>query len=319
MQTNFKAYAELTFAMIIAGSSVVASKLLVQTLPVFLASECSLIVALTILIPLTYITKKSIPKIDNKTRIVLFLQSITGIFLFRVFLFFGLKFTSAIESSLITSTSPAMVGLLAFFLLKEKLSLNRIIGIVFVVVGLLIVNVYSPPAISSYTNSIKGNVLILIAIVGEALFSILSKMTTTNIPPIYRTTIIAAFAVVLFIPCSIYDILHFDFSQVNNTAFLSVLYYGTFVSVVSYILWFKGISKVPASNAAVFTGIMSVSSIFLSSIILKERILQSHIISLIFIVFGICFSCSSSKNYLIFNMSKNANKIEPPTLNNDVS
>jgi Permeases of the drug/metabolite transporter (DMT) superfamily len=318
LQTKFKAYTELTFAMIIAGSSVVVSKLLVQTLPVFLASECSLIVALTILVPLTCMTKKDIPKIGIKTISVLFLQSATGIFIFRVFLFFGLKFTSAIESSLITSTSPAMVGLLAFFLLKEKLSLNRVIGIIFVVVGLLIVNVYSSATISSNINSMKGNALILIAIAGEALFSILSKMTN-NIPPIYRTTLITLFAAVFFIPFSIYDILHFDFTKINYTAFLSILYYGTFVSVISYILWFKGISKVPASNAAVFTGIMSVSSILLSSIILKERILHSHIISLIFIIFGICFSCSSSKDYLIFNMRKNTNKPEPHTLNNDVS
>ena len=320
MQIKFKAYLELTLAMFIAGSSVVVSKLLVQTLPVFLASECSLIIALMILIPLTFITKKDLPKLDMKTTSILFLQSITGVFLFRVLLFFGLKFTSAIESGLITSASPAMVGILAYFILKEKLSLNRVIGIICVVIGILIVNIYNSINIpSNNLNSIKGNVLIFIAIICEALFSVLSKKTIIPIPSLYRTTIITIFSTLCFIPFSIYDMLHFDFSHLNSTAYLSVLYYGIFVSVISYILWFKGISKVPASNAAVFTGIMSVSSICLSSIILSEKILPVHVLSLLLIILGIYISCSNNVNRLTFRTNGNIRKASKFSFHNDVS
>ena len=320
MQIKFKAYLELTLAMFIAGSSVVVSKLLVQTLPVFLASECSLIIALMILIPLTFITKKDLPKLDMKTTSILFLQSITGVFLFRVLLFFGLKFTSAIESGLITSASPAMVGILAYFILKEKLSLNRVIGIICVVVGILIVNIYNSFNIPSNTlNSLKGNVLIFIAIICEALFSVLSKKTIIPIPSLYRTTIITIFSTLCFIPFSIYDILHFDFSHLNSIAYLSLLYYGIFVSVISYILWFKGISKVPASNAAVFTGIMSVSSIGLSSIILNEKILPVHVLSLLLIILGIYISCSTNVNQITLRTNANMRKASKFSLHNDAS
>lgn len=320
MQLKFKAYLELTLAMFIAGSSVVVSKLLVQTLPVFLASECSLIIALMILIPLTFMTKKDLPKLDMKTTSILFLQSITGVFLFRVLLFFGLKFTSAIESGLITSASPAMVGILAYFILKEKLSLNRVIGIICVVIGILIVNIYNSINIpSNNLNSMKGNILIFIAIICEALFSVLSKKTIIPIPSLYRTTIITIFSTLCFIPFSIYDILHFDFSHLNSIAYLSLLYYGIFVSVISYILWFKGISKVPASNAAVFTGIMSVSSICLSSIILSEKILPVHVLSLLLIILGIYISCSNNVNHLAFRTNGTMHKASKFSLHNDVS
>lgn len=292
MKTKLRAYLELTLAMFIAGSSVVISKLLIQTLPVFLASECSLIIALIMLIPLTYISEKKIPKIDRKAILILFFQSITGVFLFRILLFFGLKSTSAIESGLITSASPAMIAILSYFVLKEKLYVNRVIGIVFVVTGILIVNIHNSPGLQlNNTNSLHGNALIFLAVICEALFSVLSKKNSYPISPIYRTTIITIFSAFCFIPFSIYDILNFNFSHLNNTTYFSVLYYGIFVSVISYILWFQGISKVPASNAAVFTGIMPISSILLSSIILSEIILPIHIISVIFIIFGIYLSC----------------------------
>lgn len=293
MKFNLKAYLELTLAMFIAGSSVVVSKLLVQTIPVFLASEFSLIIALTILIPLTYVSEGKIPKIDKKTIFILFFQSITGVFLFRVLLFFGLKSTSAIESGLITSASPAMIAVLAYFILKERLYVNRIIGIIFVVTGILIVNIHNLSTLQlNNTDSLQGNTLVFLAIICEALFSVLSKKNVSSISPIYRTTIITIFSAFCFVPFSIYDICNFNFSHLNSTAYFSVLYYGIFVSVISYILWFQGISKVPANNAAVFTGIMPISGILLSSIILNEIILPIHIVSVIFIILGIYLSCS---------------------------
>ncbi|MFW2487203.1 DMT family transporter [Clostridium chromiireducens] len=294
MKNKFSAYLELTLAMFIAGSSVVVSKLLVQTLPIFLASELSLITALIVLIPLTFRIKKELPKIDKRTMLMLFFQSTTGVFLFRILLFFGLKFTSASESGLITSTSPAIIGILAFFILKEKLYLNRILGIVFVVFGVLLINIYSLFILpSSNVNFIKGTLLVFLAVLCEALFSILSKKNDIQIPPIYRTTIITIFSTLCFIPFALHDFLSFDFTNLNTTIYLSIGYNGVFVSVISYILWFKGIRKVDANNAAVFSGVMPISCILLSSIVLKEKILPIHIISLIFILLGIYFSCSN--------------------------
>lgn len=293
LKTTFRTYFDLTIAMFIAGSSVVASKLLVQTLPIFLASEYSLIIASIILSLLTFINKKQIPQINAKTLFILFVQAFTGVFLFRTFLFFGLKLTSAVESGLITSISPAILGLLAFFFLKEELSTNKVIGITLVVLGLLIFNVLGYSDLST-GSTIKGNLLILIAVFCEASFSILNKLTN-NIPTMYRATIINIFATICFIPFSIYDFYNYDFTKINYVSFLSVLYYGTFISVISFILWFRAIEKVSASSVAVFSGVMPISSMLLSSLILKEKISYFHIISLILIIMGICASCLKIK------------------------
>ncbi|WP_255348068.1 EamA family transporter [Robinsoniella sp. KNHs210] len=54
---------------------------------------------------------------------------------------------------------------------------------------------------------------------------------------------------------------------------ICVIYYGFFVSILSYVFWFKGIEKIPASNAAVFTSMVPVSSIVLSAVVLKETVM----------------------------------------------
>jgi len=143
------------------------------------------------------------------------------------------------------------------------------------------------------SGSDVGNMLILLAVLCEALFSVLSKAACKPMSALYRTTIIVFYAFMLLLPFSIYDGLQYDWTKIDKPTIFCVFYYGAFVSFLSYLFWFKGIEKVPAGNAAVFTSIVPVSSILLSALILKEQILTVHIIGLVCIIGGIIISCFS--------------------------
>jgi len=280
--------------MFISGSAVVVSKIMVGSLPTFLATELGIVVGLLFLIPLLFFIKKEAVQADLKTNIILLLQALFGVFLYRIFTFWGLRYTTAANSGLITSASPVLVALLAYYFLKEKLTRQRILGIIFVFFGLLFINLY--PFLYGDTDgssSIKGNMLILLAVLCEALFSVLSKAACKPMSALYRTTIITFYAFMLLFPFSIYDGLQYDWTKIDNSAIFCVFYYGAFVSFLSYVFWFKGIEKVPASNAAVFTSVVPISSILLSALILKEQILIVHIIGLVCIIGGIIISCLS--------------------------
>lgn len=284
MDKKVKAYLCLSVSMILAGSSVVAGKSLVQEFPVFLASGLSLLIALVVLVPVSLIRYGLKIPVSLKTASILFLQAFTGTFLFRVFLFFGLKHTSAAAGGLITSSAPAIVGLLAFMVLREKLPWNKILGIAFTVIGIVIINVTG--ASGGNSSSLAGNILVLLAVTGEAMFSILSKITENTIPPVLKTTIVCFFALLCFIPFSIYDLSYFDITRADYKTWLTITYYGLFVTVIAFVLWFRGISETPAGTSAVFSGLMPLSSILFSSLILSESILFPHFLSLFMILLG---------------------------------
>jgi drug/metabolite transporter (DMT)-like permease len=266
-------------------------------LPTFLATELGILVALLILLPVTFFVKKEAIQLDIKSNRVLLLQAVFGVLLYRVFTFCGLKFTSAANSGLITSASAAMVAVLAYFILKEKLYFNRVAGVLSVSAGVVVINLYAYFSQSSgQAGSIKGNMLIMAAVICEALFSILSKVKCKPMSPLYRTTMITLYAFICLLPFAIYDSLTYDFMKVDHSSVICVVYYGVFVSFLSYVLWFKGIEKVSASNAAVFTSVVPVSSIFLSAVVLKEPIVVAHIIGLVCIISGICISCIHTKD-----------------------
>ena len=122
-------------AMCLAGSSVVVAKILVSSVPVFLGAFGSLLIAFVCMIPLMFGRISELRRLTRNQWKNLFLQGLCGIVLFRVFIFYGLHSTGAVQVGIITGTTPAVLALLSFFLLKEKLSRQAIAGIGFAVAG----------------------------------------------------------------------------------------------------------------------------------------------------------------------------------------
>lgn len=284
------AYIELTLAMVIVGSSIIVGKLLVANFPVFLVSGLRFGIASIVLVPLLLIQEGNNFVIGKRDWGILFLQAFTGVFLFSVFLLYGLKFTNATEASIITSTNPAVIGVISFLFLREKLTFNKIIGIVFAVCGILLINILGKTAETERGMlPILGNVLVFGSVIGTALFTILRKVSSNTISPLLSATVMSVLGVVLFLPFALYEAMQFDFSSITVIDWILVFYYGIVVTVVAFILWFQGVTKVSASTAAVFTSVMPISAVLLSYLILREPFAWSHVWGGLCILVGIGF------------------------------
>lgn len=86
-------------------------KLMIASFPVSLASGLRFAIASAILLPLLIKLEQGLPHIRKKDLLILFLQAFTGVFLFSLFLLYGLKLTSAAEGGIIMSMTPTVTGL----------------------------------------------------------------------------------------------------------------------------------------------------------------------------------------------------------------
>lgn len=291
MNPSILAYLKIALAMAIVGSSVVFGKLIISSFPVFLASEFRFIVASIILIPLLLRQEKQFPSIRLIDLIILFLQALTGVFLFNVLMLYGLKYTTAIEAGIITSTLPAVIGLVSFLFLKEKLTIKKGLGIILAVIGVLLINMIG----SQLDNtSLLGNLFIFGAVLGETLFIILGKLVSNRLTPLTISTMMSIFGLIMFLPFSIYEAKVFDFSSVGIGDWLNILYFGIIVTVVAFLLMYQGLSNVPASSAGILTSVLPVSSVILSSLILKEELLITHLVGILFVLIAIFFLSKDS-------------------------
>jgi drug/metabolite transporter (DMT)-like permease len=280
MGKSLKAYIELTGAMVIVGSNIVIGKMITEGFPVFIASALRFAIASSILLMMLWKSeKKGLLRIDKRDLLVMFLQSLAGNFLYSVFLLYGLKLTSAAESGIISGTMPAVVGLISFLFLRERLVWSKWLGIGLVVVGMIAMNGSSQGVGGGHgADTLAGNLLIVGSVIGEALWTVLSKATAGRVAPLALACLTSCFGFVLFLPIALYQSISFDFASVSLVGWGAIVYYGLVGTVGAYLLWYQGVAKVSAGTAGVFTGIAPVSAVVLSYVVLGEPFAWSHVL-----------------------------------------
>ena len=271
---------QMTGAMVIVGSNIVAGKLIINGFPLFLASTLRFALASVLLLLLVLRVEKSFPRISKRDLFGIALLSFFGNFLYSIFLLYGLKLTSATESGIISGTAPVVTLTLAYVFLRERLGKKKIFGLLLVILGMVVINL-SGNASSSEMHSGVGDLLISGSVIGEALWALLGKTVSPKVSPLVLATLTTLFGFLLFLPFGIVQAIGFPFQSLPMSGWLVVVYYGSAGTVGSYLLWYQGMSKVSASTAGMFVGIVPVSSAILSSVLLKEPFLWTHLLGIL--------------------------------------
>lgn len=267
----------LTLAMIIVGSSVVFGKVITHSFPVFLASGIRFAIASLILLPIMWIYEKQLFRISRTDFIHLLLMAFCGQVVFTFFVLLGLRYTSGIEAGLITSTTPAMMAVAAWIFFRERPSATQVAAIGSVIIGIIVVNgVFTVQSAGAAKGHILGNLLMVGAVVGEAFFLLMRKRISNNISNLALTGYLCVSGFFMFLPFSVWQGIGFDFSTVSPKAWGAMIYFGAVFTVLAYLFWFKGVSKVSGSVAGIYTAVMPVSAVVLSCVFLKEAFTLYH-------------------------------------------
>ncbi|EGK11232.1 DMT family transporter [Kroppenstedtia eburnea] len=283
------AYIQMGSAMAIVGSLVTASKMTVDRIPPHLASELRFIVAAAVLILLLYQREGGFHFRRNRPHLsLLFWQAFFGTYLFNLCLMYGVRWTTGVESGIITSFTPAAVGLLSFLLLRERPGWIRWVGILFVVLGTGVIQVPGAAGGDGQgTMSLWGNLLVLAAVISEGFFITLGKKSTNHVSPLYVSTLVSLYGVLLFLPGTLEELRHFDWAAVPWEGWALILYNALIVTVVGFLLMYAGVSRLPASSAGLMTGLMPVSAVLLSALLLGEPVTWIHGLGILAVLTGI--------------------------------
>ncbi|MGL5513874.1 MAG: DMT family transporter [Sporomusa sp.] len=285
------AYFQLALSMSIVGANVPIGKVIVNELPIFLFSEIRFLIALLFLIPMLLCDNKEIVFVKKTNLLYLFLQAFFGVFLFSIFMLYGVKFTTGTAAGIITSTVPAAIALLSFFILGEKTSRRQISSVGLAVLGISVISFQGSS--NGKDNVLLGDLLIIGAVVSEALFTIYAKKLSDVLSPLQMAVGINIIGLLLFSPFAINEALAFNFSKISMSMWLIIVYYSVTASVLSFILWYRGVKNVSASIAGLYTGFMPIVATLVSVIILNEKFGLNHLSGMICVLCAIYFGSKS--------------------------
>ncbi|MEJ8855415.1 DMT family transporter [Variovorax robiniae] len=264
-------------AMVTVGSTVVASKVIAHGLPPFTATALRFALALPAFALLMALTRTSWPRPDRRDLLLLACQAGLGSVGYTVLLIMGVRLAPAADAGVVAGTLPAVAALVAVVALRERPGRYLVGSVALATAGVLAIS-WSPSASDAAMRSpaaFTGNLLVLGAVFCEAAFILLNKRLRVPVQPLALSTLMTAFGLLLSLGPALAE--QAWTQPVSADALAGVLYYAFVPTVLGFVLWFAGASRLNGAEAALFTAILPVSALVLAALWLGETISAAQI------------------------------------------
>ncbi|MEN8226475.1 MAG: DMT family transporter [Bacteroidota bacterium] len=209
-----------------------------------------------------------IQKIQRKHFLLFIVSALFNPFLYFLGENFGLKHSTASISAVTISTIPVFTPVIAWLLIREKISLLNIIGILISFTGILLMLVN--PDFSFATHP-KGILLLLSAVLSAVIYSILLKKLTDHYSPISIIAWQNLLGAILFLPLfTSLEMQSFIEVSPDRRLITTLLSLAILSSSMAYIFFTYSIKHLGVSRANVYSNLIPVITAIASYYMLGE-------------------------------------------------
>ncbi len=255
--------------MALVGSYVGLSKGLVGVFPIFLLAWLRFALGAVAMATWVRPAPGEVP-LDAGTRWLLFWESFLGNFLFSICMLWGVLLSTALAAGVIMAALPAVVAVMSYLFLRERVLRRVWLGVVCAVVGIVLVSFAKHDA--SAPSTLFGNALLVGAVLCEASYVVMGKRLTGRVSPKRISALVNLWGLALVTPFGLWQALSFDFAAVRMPTWGLLVFYALAASVWTVWLWMTGLRHVPASRAGVFTVMLPVAAAAVGVLWLGETI-----------------------------------------------
>ncbi|WP_298313711.1 DMT family transporter [uncultured Aquimarina sp.] len=172
------------------------------------------------------VTKEDIPR--------LLLCGLLGVATNQFFSMNGLSLTSPVDAAIIVTAMPIFTVIISYFILKEPLTLTRIIGICIGGSGAVLLIYLGNSGLG--TGSLKGNIFVGINALAFAFYLVLVKPLMVKYKPITVIVWTFFFGFIFMFPFCISQLLDTDFGAYETSNWISLFYVIIGPTFLAYLL-----------------------------------------------------------------------------------
>ena len=293
MQTkgNGKIYFLMVIAALVWSGAFIAGKFAVPYVPAFTLTFLRFLIASIVLYPVMKLYNRSHPENNfrlTKKYIPLFLfNGIVGMAGYHVLFFTALKYTTAINSSIIGAMNPIVTTIIAAIFIRQKTPPMQIAGILLSFIGVVLTITGGNLSILASFDFNRGDMFMAAAVICWASYAVMSRVKGADVPPLALTFYSFVFCTIALVPFVIWE--HpWALEKIPASAILSIVFMAVFSSVIGYMLQQIAIKKIGASKSSIFVNLVPVFSIILSVTILGEELMPVKIFTSLLIIAGVC-------------------------------
>ena len=288
---NIKAYIMLTLCSLFwSGNFIVGKFATLYEVPPLTLNFFRWLIVWIILIPFTLKDIIKNFKIIKNNFYSIFFMSITSISVFNSIVYYSLNFTQVLNGALMISTIPVLIIFISFIFRTEKINFNQILGVIFSMIGVIIIVSRLDLFKLINLDLNKGDLWLLIAMLSWAIYSTMLRTYKIPLKDLTFISIIVSIGLIFLLPQFLFEYKNYQIIQFNFPVILITSYVVLFAGLGAYIFWNKGVSIVGPNKAGIFLHLMPVFSSFMAIFILNEKLMSFHIIGAVVIIVGIYLS-----------------------------
>ena len=272
-QSSSITYLKLIGTMFMWGGTWIAGRIVAQELTAPLAAPAiRFLLAGLALAGFALATEGRIPRLQTGSEwgVVIGL-AMTGIFIYALCFFYGLKQISAGRGALVVALTPVLVALGAWLFGQEKMTPPKLAGIVIAMIGCLTVVGNGNPLALLHGAVGMGEWLILGCALCWTAYTFIGRQATLSLSPLTATLYASLIGSLLLGITALLqggtEIAEWSWRVWSSVAFLAIG--GTALAFT----WFAdGVKRLGAAKASVFVNLVPVFAVLQAAILLDERL-----------------------------------------------
>lgn len=285
MSDRQKALLGIFFGSMFTGAVAAVTKIGLTEIPPLSFAFLRFLVASIFLLPLFIRKSRSILK-DLMALVPLSLFATANIIFFVI----GIKTTTATTGQMLYAGVPLLTGLIAHYLITEKLTKQKLLGIAVGFVGVLII-VLLPLLQQSkaFSGDLRGNILIAIAVISWSFYMVFSKKAQREYSPFVITSAFIFVTCIILLPFFLLQ-LRTDYGwwrEVTLDGLLAVVYVALVVTVGGYWLNQYVIKLGGSIFASMGFYVMPVFAFLAAFVLLGEKLTSGFVFGGILALLGI--------------------------------
>jgi len=203
---------------------------------------------------------------------------------------FGLTLVSSTIASVIIATIPLFSPFAGYFLVREKVTIPVVLGIVFSFLGIILMLINPDFSLNA---SPKGVLLLFLAVFAAVAYSVIIRKISHEYNPVTIITNQNLIGAVYFLPLFlVFDFQHFITVTPTRELIMALLQLSVFASTLAYVFYIIAIKGIGVIKANVFANLIPVFTGFFSFLILGETFTALKIAGMLLVLFGVVVSQS---------------------------
>lgn len=213
---------------------------------------------------------------------------IVGMIGYHLLFFTSLKYTTAINSSIINAMNPIMTTIFAGLLIHSKFPKMQVFGIGLSFVGVVLTITGADVDIIRDVAFNRGDLIMVGAMLCWAVYGVFSKMKGNGIPAFWLTYYSFVSCLIFVTPLVLLEKPWTFLGQVPASAWIAVLYMSICASVIGYMIQQIAIKEIGPSRTSIFINLVPVFSMILAVLILGETLQPVKLFTAVLIIAGVC-------------------------------